>query len=143
MGGWAHVSPKACAYPRIVRRTTIACIVAILLTLGIARALSTPGAAPAASAPSTCGTSCTAAYRVIARALPQDPTARLARAIAATPGFDYGRLARTLRIPTTAQLHAQWRRRCDALHPDDRAAANRCYALILPSTYRYLDEIAA
>lgn len=126
-----------------MRRATIGCAFAALITAGLGAAFSRPGAAPAASEPPTCGPSCVAAYRVIARALPRDRTGGVARAITATPGFDYGRLARVLRIPTTTQLRAQWRRRCDALFPDDRASANRCFALILPSTYRYLDEIAA
>ena len=126
-----------------MRRATIGCTLAVLITAGLLRTLSGPGVAPAASAPAACGPSCLAAYRVIARALPQDRTEQLARAITATPGFDYGRLARLLRIPTTAQLRARWRRRCDALFPGDRTSADRCFALILPSTYRYLDEVPA
>jgi hypothetical protein len=126
-----------------MRRATVGCTLALFITGGLLRALSGAGTAPAASAPSTCGPSCLAAYRVIARALPEDRTDQLARAIAATSGFDYARLARVLRIPTTAQLRAQWRSRCDALFPGDRASAARCFALILPSTYRYLDEIPA
>lgn len=128
-------------YPRDMLRTTIACTVAVVIAVGIVHVLSGSTAAPAA-APS-CGPSCRAAYLVIARALPQDRAPQLARAIAATPGFDYGRLTRVLRIPTAAHLRAQWRRRCDALYPGDRAAASRCFALILPSTYRYLVAIPA
>jgi hypothetical protein len=132
---------SAGAYLRDMRKATIGCLLALVIALGLLRVL--PGAGTAPAATSSCGTSCRAAYRVIARALPQDHTAQLARAIAATPGFDYRRLARVLRIPTAVQLRAQWRRRCDGLYPDDRAAANRCFALILPSTYRYLVAIPA
>jgi hypothetical protein len=120
-------------------KTAISCALALLVGLGtgfVAR----PGATPAGVPVSTCGTPCTAAYSAIARALPADGTAGLARAVLATPGFDYGRLARTLGIPTNAQLRAQWRRRCDARFPDDRRSANACFRLILPSTYHHLDE---
>ena len=128
-------------YPRDMRRTTIACTVAVIVAVGLVHALS--GAGPPPATASGCGPSCRAAYRVIARALAEDGTVSLARAIAAAPGFDYGRLARVLRIPTAAQLRAQWRRRCDVLYPGDRDAADRCFALILPSTYRYLVAIPA
>jgi hypothetical protein len=126
-----------------MRRTTIGCILAVLLAVGSVRAFSGAAAEPVASAPSGCGPSCRAAYLVIARALPEDHSRRLAHAIVGTSSFDYGRLARALRIPTAARLHAQWRRRCAALYPGDPAGAGRCYALILPSTYRYLGAIPA
>ena len=120
-------------------RATIGCVLALLVGVGLGLALR-PGSVPAASPRSTCGTSCAAAYSAIARALPADGATGLAHALLATPGFDYGRLTRALHIPTAAQLRADWRRRCDARYPDDRASANACYRLILRSTYRYLDE---
>jgi hypothetical protein len=120
-------------------KTVISCVLALSVGLGTGF-VSRPGATPAGLPASTCGVSCAAAYSAIARALPADRAAELTRAVLATPGFDYGRLARTLGIPTKAQLRAQWRRRCDARFPDDRRRANACFRLILPSTYRYLDE---
>ena len=123
-------------------RATTACSLALLAGFGSGIALR-PASAPAVARASTCSARCAAAYSAIARALPADRTAGLADAVLATPGFDYGRLSRALGVPTNAQLRAKWRRRCDALFPDDRPGANDCYRLILPSTYRYLDAIPA
>jgi hypothetical protein len=123
-------------------KTAISCVLALFVGLGTGFAFR-PVGAPAGAPTSTCGASCAAAYSAIARALPADRADGLARAVLATPGFDYGRLAHTLGIPTNAQLRAQWRRRCDARFPDDRRSANACFRLILPSTYRHLDEPAA
>jgi hypothetical protein len=125
-----------------MRRVTISCIVALLVGAGVARTLGQAGT-PTASAPRSCGTPCAAAYRAIARALPRDRADTLAQSILATPGFDYRRLAQALGIPTAAQLRADWRRRCNARYPDDRARAGACYALILASTYRRLGTIPA
>jgi hypothetical protein len=120
-------------------RSAIAWILGLFLGVGVGLALRA-SAAPAAAPGPTCGAPCAAAYSAIARALPADGGHRLADALLATPGFDYGRLARALGIPTNAQLRVQWRRRCGTLFSDDRRSANACYRLILPSTYRYLDE---
>ena len=125
-----------------MRQVAISCTLALLLGAGVARAVG-PGGSRAAAQRSTCGTSCVAAYRAIARALPRDGTESLAHAIATTPGFDYARLSRALRIPTAAQLRADWRRRCSAWFPDDPSGAGACYRLILPSTYRRLEAIPA
>jgi hypothetical protein len=125
-------------------RTTITCVIALLVGVGLGLGLGFgPAGAPAASPRSACGTPCAAAYSAIARALPADGTEGLAHAVLATPGFDYDRLSRALEIPTNTQLRSQWRHECDARFPDDRRAANACFRLILPSTYRYLDEPAA
>lgn len=124
-----------------MRRLTISCIVALLVGAGVARTLGQAGTP--APEPRSCGAPCAAAYRAIARALPRDRADTLARSILATPGFDYRRLALALGIPTTAQLRADWRRRCNAQFPDDRARAAACYALILTSTYRRLGTIPA
>lgn len=59
----------------------------------------------------SCGGSCVAAYRLVAEALPGDRSNSLARAILATPRFDYERLGRALEVPTALKIEAQWRRR--------------------------------
>jgi hypothetical protein len=114
----------------------ICSLVLLVVALAVGYGRRSAAAAPATS---TCGPPCVAAYRAIARALPEDRSGNLAHAILAVPGFDYRRLARALRIPTPAQLRVQWRRRCDALYPTDPRRASRCYRLILSSTYRDLD----
>jgi hypothetical protein len=125
-------------------RTTISCVIALLVGVGLGLGLGfRPAGAPAASPRSTCGMPCAAAYSAIARALPAAGAEGLAHAVLVTPGFDYDRLSRALGIPTNAQLRARWRHECDARFPDDRRSANVCFRLILPSTYRYLDEPAA
>jgi hypothetical protein len=134
---------RAEPYARRVGRVTTACILALLVGFGSGFAAGHGSAPSAAARTSMCGTRCAAAYTAIARALPADRAAGLAHAVLTTPGFDYGRLARALGVPTNAQLRAQWRRRCDARFPEDSASANACFRLILPSTYRYLDELSA
>ena len=122
-------------------RTPISCVLALLVGVGLGLGLGfRPGSAPAASPRSACGTPCAAAYTAIARALPADGSEGLADAVLATPGFDYDRLSRALGIPTNARLRAQWRHQCDARFPDDPRNASVCFRMILPSTYRYLDE---
>jgi hypothetical protein len=82
-----------------------------------------------AALPARCGPTC-AAYRVIAEALPADRSGTLARAIVATPGFDYARLARSLRIPTTTDIRRGWPAFCRSRFPRGRDAAERCDGLL-------------
>lgn len=67
------------------------------------------GAAGAQREPAACGTSCRAAYRAIAAALPHDQRNVLARAVVRTPGFDYAELSRALGVPTAAEIVGRWR----------------------------------
>jgi len=83
------------------------------------------------AASESCGTGCQAAYRIVASALPADRTNVLARAILATPNFDYARLARALRIPTIPQIKAQWREWCNRTFPSSEALQRLCFRLIL------------
>jgi hypothetical protein len=85
--------------------------------------------APGLSAP-TCARTCKAAYSAIAAALPHERGELLARAIVTTPGFDYLQLARSLHIPTRAQIHAQWRRSCLERFPSSSQAATACIRMI-------------
>lgn len=91
---------------------------------------STPGQAPTAVGSSrSCARTCTAAYRVIAEALPHDQGA-LARAILRTRDFDYLQLDHALHVPTIAQIRAQWRRYCRARYPGDPRDAAVCIRMI-------------
>ncbi|HEX6761957.1 MAG TPA: hypothetical protein VF094_04065 [Gaiellaceae bacterium] len=66
------------------------------------------GAARAPAGPS-CGVHCRAAYQAIARALPDDSSNTLVRAIVRTPGFGYPELSRALGVPTAGEILAEWR----------------------------------
>lgn len=79
----------------------------------------------------SCGESCQAAYRIVASALPGDRTNVLARAIVATPNFDYARLTRALRIPTVPEIKAQWRAWCNSTFPGSAELQRFCFQLIL------------
>lgn len=78
-----------------------------------------------------CGSSCQAAYRVVAAALPDDRANVLAGAILSTANFDYARLTRVLRIPTVPEIKAQWRAWCDRTFPGSTELQRICYRLIL------------
>ncbi len=84
-----------------------------------------------AAAPTRCSSSCVVAYAVIAEALPRDRTNMLARAIVATPGFNYMELSSALHIPTTRQVKARWPRFCRTLYPRNELAAEACDELLL------------
>jgi hypothetical protein len=56
-----------------------------------------------------CSVHCRAAYQAIARALPEDSSNTLARAIVRTPGFGYAELSRALGVPTAGKILAEWR----------------------------------
>jgi hypothetical protein len=89
-----------------------------------------------AAAPTRCGPKCAAAYAVIAEALPQDRANALARAILATPGFDYSELTSALHIPTTTQVKARWPHFCQTLYPQNELAAETCKRLLLAPSRR-------
>ena len=91
------------------------------------------GATRPATSPG-CGATCLSAYAAIARALPRDHENVLARAILSTPGFDYGQLGRALHVPTTREIRASWRRRCNAHFAGHARAARACYRQILGPT---------
>jgi hypothetical protein len=122
-----------------MRQLTIAATVALAVVAAATAAnrLTAAGPHATADAPASsvartaCGPSCRSAYAAIARALPHDRANMLAHAILGTPGFDYLQLARALRIPTVAEIRAQWRRRCQARFPRDPGKARACYRLIL------------
>jgi hypothetical protein len=78
-----------------------------------------------------CGTACHAAYQVIGKALQHDNANVVSQAILNTPTFDYNQLARTLKIPTVADIKAQWRHHCNTAFPHNPSAAGSCYRLIL------------
>jgi len=83
-----------------------------------------------AASPRSCYRTCTAAYRAIAEVLPHDHDNRLARAIVHTPGFDYAKLSRLLRIPTVSHVRAQWRRNCLKRFPTYSQEAAACIRMI-------------
>lgn len=88
------------------------------------------GASAPITSPRPCAQACTAAYRVIAEALPHDRDNDLARAMLGAPDFDYLELDRALHVPTIAQIHAQWRRYCRSRYPGDSRAAAVCLRMI-------------
>jgi hypothetical protein len=115
-----------------LRRPVGAALAAVLVTGGwalgqthVGALLRRPPVAPA-PVPPTCSRSCRAAYEAIAKALPRERGELLDRAILATPGFDYLQLDHWLRIPTSAQIHAQWRRSCRERFPSGSQAAAAC-----------------
>jgi len=78
-----------------------------------------------------CGASCHAAYQVIGKALQHDHANVVSQAIINTRRFDYNQLANTLKIPTFADIQAQWRHHCNTAFPHNPGAASACYQLIL------------
>jgi hypothetical protein len=122
-----------------MRQLTIAATIALAAVAAATAATRLTAAGPHATADApassvartACDPSCRTAYAAIARALPRDRGNVLAAAILATPGFDFLQLARALRIPTVAEIRAQWRRRCQARFPHDPRLARACYRLIL------------
>jgi hypothetical protein len=115
-----------------IPRVAAAALAAALVASGWALARTPLGAVdhrpprPPALAPPTCGRTCEAAYDAIASALPRERDDRLARAILATPGFDYLQLDHSLGVPTSAQIHARWRRSCLERFPARTRAAVAC-----------------
>jgi hypothetical protein len=89
-----------------------------------------PAQGPAAISSRACGPTCRAAYQAIAEALPHDRDNYLARAILATPGFDYLQLTRALHVPTIARIRAQWRRYCQSRYAGDPRTSAICVRMI-------------